>query len=355
MNLSVSINNNHPKLDLSFQSTTGRLAIFGPSGAGKTTALKIIAGLRKPDSATIQLNDITWHDQSTFMSAHLRRAGFVFQDDRLFPHMSVAANLSYGEAQDPENGLDQVIEMTGIAKLMDRSVHTLSGGERKRVAIARALAASPNLLLLDEPYAGLDRKTAYRLRYELAQLLEELGVPHILVSHHLDDVLGHAREVLLLANGNAAGFGTPEEVFASPAGQRLIGMSDERLATGPTSVLRVTKSADQPDAGLTHWKLSNGTPLLLAGSPTGPERSYVRIRGSDISLSSTKPETTSVLNVLESTITELSKSGDFVDVRIDLGEGLFLSARITSYSATQMALEPGQQIFAMIKSAAITR
>lgn len=361
MMLSVEISNALPKLDLSFKSTSGRLAIFGPSGAGKTTALKIIAGLLRPDAATVKLDDTIWQSDNASLPPHLRRAAFVFQDDRLFPHMSVAANLAYGGSEDRSIDMDRLTEMTGIQTLMDRSVHTLSGGERKRVAIARALAASPSLLLLDEPYAGLDRRTADHLRSELASLLAELEVPHILVSHHLDDVLAHAREVLLLEDGVATGFGAPEEVFATDAGQRLIGLSDELLTAGPTTVLTVVRSADQSAEGLTRWELSNGKALMLAGREEAAQTAYVRIRGSDISLSTSRPGTTSVLNVFEATVVSLNQAGDFVDVNLDLGEsaeeqsGLGLSARITSYSATHLALAPGQQIFAMIKSAAITR
>ena len=355
MKLDVRILNIHPKLDIDFQSTTGRLAIFGPSGAGKTTALKIIAGLMKPDDALVHLNDTEWNSTDIHMPAHQRCAAFVFQDDRLFPHMSVAANLAYGQQAAPTIDIPMLTTMTGIDDLMDRSVHTLSGGERKRVAIARAGASSPALLLLDEPYAGLDRRTADQLRDDLATLLAELDIPHILVSHHLDDVLAHAREVLLLEDGKASAFGTPEIVFATEAGQNLIGMSDEMFAAGPITVFNVTRANDQPEPGLTRWNLGNDKSLLLAGRHQAPPSAYVRIRGSDVSLATQKPKATSVLNVWEAYVASLTPAGGLVDVKLDLTEGLFLHARITSYSATHLALAPGQKIYAMIKSAAIMR
>ncbi len=372
MSLSVAIKNELPKLDLEFSSRSGRLAIFGPSGAGKTTALKIIAGLQTADMACVEMNGAIWQADSVTIPPHLRGAGFVFQDDRLFPHMSVAANLEYGQTDQDEAGLKRLIEMTGIGGLLERSVHTLSGGEHKRIAIARALAASPSLLLLDEPYAGLDRKSANQLRRALFNLLQETNVPHILVSHQLDDVLTHAREVLLLEDGKATGFGTPEEVFATEAGQRLIGLSDDMLGGGPTTVLRVSRSTTHAPEGLIRWDLGNGDFLLLAGQKGAHSHdqgaqstnvTYVRIRGTDVSLATTRPEATSVLNVMEAEVSQLTSSGNFVDVALDLGRGeaslertgLLLSARITSYSATHLGLAPGQRVFAMIKSAAITR
>ncbi len=355
--LSVELQHRLPELqiDVTFAGTSGRFALFGPSGAGKTTILKAIAGLVKPDAAKVSLGNQVWEDATTSLPAYLRGAVFVFQDDRLFPHMSMMENLTYGQKDNASAALPRLIEMTGISALLDRSVHTLSGGERKRIAIARALAASPSLLLLDEPYAGLDRATAQRLRRDLRALLAEMSVVHILVSHQLDDVLAHAEEVVLIEDGKAIGFGAPEAVFETPTGQRLIGHADETLAAGPMSILRVTKSSHAAGEGLCAWQLANGARLILASaSGQDTDAAYVRIRGADVSLALSHPTDTSVLNVMEASIVELTPAADFMDVRLDLGAGLFLSARITSYSASHLGLAPGQSIYAMIKSAALT-
>jgi len=354
--LFVSIAHQLPRLaiDIQFESTKGRLALFGPSGAGKTTVLKIIAGFVRADSSAIALRGEEWDSESTHIPAHKRCAGLVFQDDRLFPHMSVDGNLKYGVGENRDVALLRLIELTGIDALLDRSVHTLSGGERKRVAIARALAAAPKLLLLDEPYVGLDRATADRLRRDLRALLTELDVPHILVSHHLEDVLAHADEVALIEDGKLVGFGAPEDAFGSDAGQRLIGTADETAPAGPVTILKAARAKSSSFENIEIWQFANGRHLLLAGdgAPTGA--SYIRIRGADVSLALSPPGETSVLNVLPGTIADLTARGGFVDARLDLGSGVFLTARITSYSAANLKLAPGMTVHAMIKSVALT-
>jgi molybdate transport system ATP-binding protein len=356
--LSFSITYQLPalRLDVALESASGRLALFGPSGAGKTTILKALAGLVKPSDARIALRDETWMDtqSKTFVPPHLRRAALVFQDDRLFPHMSVERNLRYGQPVERGPALPRLIELTGIDGLLDRSVHTLSGGERKRVAIARALASAPHLLLLDEPYVGLDRATAGRLRADLRALLSELETPHVLVSHHLDDVLAHAEDVALIEGGKLVGFGAPEDVFVSEAGQRLIGVADETAPDGPLNILKVARAKSSSFEDIQIWQLANGRHLLLAGDAAPQAASYMRIRGADISIALAPPGETSVLNVLPGTIAALDGRGGFVDARLDLGSGVFLTARITSYSAANLKLAPGMAVHAMIKSAALT-
>ncbi len=343
-------------LDVTLNSTTGRLALFGPSGAGKTTVLKLIAGLIRARRGELSVNGEAWDNPEgrKRLPAHKRRAAIVFQDNRLFPHMSVQKNLNYGHAADGARSLDDIIAFCGIEALLERSVHTLSGGERKRVAIARALAASPNLLLLDEPYAGLDRASTTQLRHDLRRLLDEMEIPHVFVSHHIEDVLVHASEVTLINEGRDVGSGSPQEVFASDAGQRLIGEADETVAAGPMSILRATHIKSSSIEGLEAWELENGRHLLLGARGARRGHCYMRIRGADVSLSLTYPEDTSVLNVLPAEVASLEPAGGFVDVRLDLGSGLFLTARITSYSATKLRLTPGQSLHAMIKSAALT-
>jgi len=354
--LSVSIAHRLPGLaiETQFESSKGRLALFGPSGAGKTTILKIIAGLVRADTSAITLRGEEWDSAGVHLPTHQRGAGLVFQDDRLFPHMSVEGNLKYGAGGDRNTGLPRLIELTGIDALLDRTAHTLSGGERKRVAIARALAAAPKLLLLDEPYVGLDRATANRLRRDLRALLTELDVPHIIVSHHLEDVLAHADEVALIEDGKLAGFGAPEDIFSSGTGQRLIGAADETAPAGPVTILKAARAKSSSFENIEIWQLANGRHLLLAGdgAPTGS--SYIRIRGADVSLALNPPGETSVLNVLPGTIADLTARGGFVDAGLDLGSGVFLTARITSYSAANLKLVPGMTVHAMIKSAALT-
>lgn len=354
---SVAIEHKLPglEIDIALEAKTGSLALFGPSGAGKTTILKIIAGLIKADRARVELGNELWdHGDSRIRKpAHKRGAVIVFQDDRLFPHLSVEENLAYGARGSLAGEIRQLTDLTGIGDLRNRSVHTLSGGERKRVAIARALAASPKLLLLDEPYAGLDRVSAARLRSALRELLHELATPHILVSHHLDDVLAHSQEVALIEDGKLCGLGTPEMVFNSADGQRLMGSADETFSGGPLTILRATTNQLDPDVTLASWQLENGVRLLMSADVGTPSNALIRIRGADVSLSLDQPGETSILNILPATVVRLQRTRGFMDVSLDLGAELLLTARITAYSAEQLGLRPGLQVFAMIKSVAI--
>jgi len=344
------------QVDAQFESTSTRLALFGPSGAGKTSILKAIAGIAPSSDSRIKFAGDVWEEPGsrTNTPAHERRTAMVFQDNRLFPHMSVRKNVMYAKPPLPQERVDQIIGLTCIEPLLERSVHTLSGGEQKRVAVARALAADPHLLLLDEPYVGLDRSSVNALRRDLLKLLGTLEVPHILVSHHLEDVLLHAAQVILIEDGGIVGSGSPEDVFTSENGQRLLGAADEMVAAGPLNILKVARTKSSSIEGLEAWELANGRHLLLGASGASREHAYLRVRGADISLALNTPGETSILNVLPAEIAALSASDGFMDVRLDLGQGVFLTARITAYSASKLGLTLGQHVHAMIKSAALT-
>jgi len=339
--------------DVQIESSSSRLALFGPTGAGKTTILKSIGGFLPRLKGKIDFENMRWDDENAHVAPHQRGAVIIYQDSRLFPHLSVRKNIEYGHTDGEGPSITDVVELSSVADLLDRSVHTLSGGEQKRVAIARAIVAAPKLLLLDEPYAGLDRASALQLRQDLRTLLAELDLPHILVSHHLDDVLFHADEVVLIEKGRSVQAGTPQEVFSSPDGQRLVGEADEFVAAGPLTILRASRVKKSSIKGLAAWELENGRHLLLGGTAQSGD-AYIRIRGADVSIALEMPADTSILNVLPATICAIDASQGFVDVRLDLGRELFLTARITAYSAEKLKLEPGLVVHAMIKAAALT-
>jgi molybdate transport system ATP-binding protein len=180
-------------LELSARTT----ALYGPSGAGKTTLLELIAGLRRPRKGCIELHGRVVTGEATFVPPRLRRVGYVPQDDALFPHLSVRQNVDYGAT----GGSDDVLNVLEIAPLLDRAVNRLSGGERKRVALARALLARPEVLLLDEPLAGVDLALRDRVLEYLVRVRDELSVPTIYVTHHLDEAEAICEELVMLERG----------------------------------------------------------------------------------------------------------------------------------------------------------
>ncbi len=186
-------------LDVSLKTSRGATALYGPSGAGKTTLLELIAGIRRPRSGRIEMDGRVVCDDGVWIPPRHRRVGYVPQDDALFPHLSVRQNVFYGAAG-AENAGD-VIAVLEIGTLFDRRVHRLSGGERKRVALARALLTRPGLLLLDEPLAGVDLALRDRVLEYLVRVRDELPVPTIYVTHHMQEVEAICEEIVVLERG----------------------------------------------------------------------------------------------------------------------------------------------------------
>jgi molybdate transport system ATP-binding protein len=186
-------------LRVDLRTEARRVALIGPSGAGKTTVLRILAGVEARATGRLAVGGEVWQDRTTFVPPHRRRVGWVPQDGALFPHLSVRQNLGYAGAS--ARAVAEVADRLGVGGVLDRGPRNLSGGERQRVALGRALLAEPRLLLLDEPFAALDEDLRARLAGELRALCAERALPYVVVSHHRDDVAALADEIWAVRDG----------------------------------------------------------------------------------------------------------------------------------------------------------
>lgn len=351
MTLSVSIRHAFPgfELDVSFEAPAGVTVLFGPSGSGKTTLVNAVAGLLRPDRGRIAAGEWVLVDTQArrFLPPHRRRLGYVFQEGRLFPHMSVRQNLAYGRWFAPREArtesFDRVVELLGIGHLLDRRPGALSGGEKQRVAIGRALLAAPKLILADEPLAALDEARKAEILPYFERLRDEVSVPILYVSHSSAEVARLATTVVALREGKIAGIGSPEQVLGDVA---AVG------ARGAASILTASVVAHHAD-GLSELTTAAGALWLprLTAAPGATIR--VRVGAQEVILSRARPEGLSALNILSATIADISPGhGPGALVTLAVGdERLF--ARITRRSVEAMGLAPGQTCHAIVKSLAV--
>ena len=332
----------------------GVTALFGPSGRGKTTLLRIIAGLERGARGIVRVGDEIWQDSARgiFIAPHARRVGVVFQDTRLFAHLSVESNLLYGFRRTPtaERALtpDEVIEVLDLKPLLDRRVTNLSGGERQRVAIGRALLASPRLLLMDEPLASLDEARKQQILPYIERLVECFHLPVIYVSHAIDEVLRLAGQVAFMAEGRIVAHGPLGDVTQRLDLREYVG----RLDAGAVIAAHVL---DHDEAnGITRLGFSGG--VLLGPRIDLPEGAAVNvlIRSRDVALSLEPPLRSSFLNILEGRVVAVSHDeGPQAHVMVNVGVPLW--ARIMKRSVRELGLVEGTPVFALIKAVAVDR
>ncbi|MDB6020353.1 MAG: molybdenum transporter ATP-binding protein [Pedosphaera sp.] len=327
----------------------GRItALFGPSGAGKTSLLDLVAGLRLAGSAFIQLNGRVLTDTSRgiFVPTCQRGIGYVPQDLALFPHLSVRQNLLYGAKSNHEPTrpftFERVVELLEIKPLIQRGVTELSGGEKQRVALARALLASPSLLLLDEPLASLDLNLKTRIIPYLARIRDEFHIPMLYVTHDRLEILALADDVVVLANGKVAQTGSVPEVFKHPASSAVAGL----LKVETVQPGRIVKMCDG------FVTVAVGSILLTAVEQEVPANAgevYVCIRADDVILLKGGGDmVSSARNRLAGVIRSVSHEGPLMRVELDCG--FPLTVLLTLQACDEMGLKPGEQVAALIKA-----
>lgn len=348
MTLEVHLRHGFPgfRLEVDLTLPGGVSCLFGRSGSGKTSIVNVVAGLLRPDAARIVLDGVPLHD----LAPHRREVGYVFQDARLFPHLTVAQNLTYGPRvrRQPPQGMDRIVDLLGIGALLDRRPATLSGGEKQRVAIGRALLSRPRLLLMDEPLASLDEGRKAEILPYIEALRDETGLPILYVSHSLPEVARLATTIVVIEGGRVAVVGPAAEILSDPAAAPLLGLRD----AGAVLTARIV--AHEAD-GLTRLETEAG-PLWLpqvAGPPGGVVR--IRIAAQDVILSRDRPVGLSALNILAGTVAALHEGqGPGVLVRLSVGSE-FLLARLTRRSAQALELAPGVGVHAVLKSVAVAQ
>jgi molybdate transport system ATP-binding protein len=331
--------------------TPGVIALFGRSGSGKSTLVNIISGLLPPDRGDVRLDGEVLTDTLTGVAvpAEARRIGYVFQDARLFPHLSAQGNLRYGEKRArgvPHSiAFADVVELLGLAPLLARRPHQLSGGERQRVALGRALLSQPRLLLLDEPLASLDVARREEVLPYLEALRDQLSIPIVYVSHQFDEVLRLATHLVLLEAGKVLAEGPVYELSLRPELQAIIG-SDQVGAVVDGVVTRL--DAQQGSAELA---VGSGT-LQLSLPDTRPgARVRLHVLARDVILATQPVQGVSVRNALASTViaTRPDDTG-MVLVTVDVG-GALLLARITESARAALKLRAGDAVWTLIKAA----
>lgn len=316
--------------------------LFGPSGSGKTTLLRLLAGLEHPDHGVIEFGAKTWFDSARrlALTPQQRRAGFLFQNYALFPHLTVAQNVAFAAPQ-PGKAADWLARV-GLSHLAPRLPRALSGGEQQRVALARALAAEPALLLLDEPLSALDAATRVRLRRELRRTLTESGLPSMIVTHDRVEALALGDWIAVLIDGAVCQCGPLAEVFRHPADVRVAeSLGVENIIPG--EVVSRESGLATIQAGSAHLE------SVDVGEANGCV--FACVRAEDISLAPGPLAATSARNRLAGRICAVLLEGAVARVELDCGFPLV--ALVTAQSAADLHLRPGDSVTAVIKATSI--
>ena len=332
----------------------GITALFGSNGSGKTTLLRMIAGLEPNAKGLIKLNETVWQDKTNFTPPHQRSTALVFQDARLFSHLTVKQNLKYAAKRADKSGTEistnEVIEAFELISLLDKKPTALSGGERQRIAIARALLSRPKLLLMDEPLSALDVKFRSDVMAFIQTIPQKFGIPILYVTHSIDEVTKLAKKLVLIDKGQIIASGPTSDILARLDLPNLTGRFQAGTllsgAVGPTDKDFALTSIDIGGQFISVPELP-----LTKGQPVN-----LHIRARDVAIATTKPRGISIRNILYGTITQIAPEPEsaFAEIQLSVCNQL-LRARLTRASVADLNLKQGNQVFALIKSIAIDR
>lgn len=343
-------------VDLTLPSQ-GITAIFGRSGAGKTSLINAISGLKNPDNGKIEVSDKILFDstQGIDLPVHQRRVGYVFQESRLFPHMKVSSNLKYGVKTTDQQHFDQVVDLLSLGSLLDRYPAKLSGGEKQRVAIGRALLSKPSILLMDEPLASLDLPRKREVMPFLENLSENVKIPIVYVTHSLNEILRLSNYLVILDQGKVISAGKTEQVWASRAMRPWQSFSEQ------SSLFEAKIVQHNSDYALSKLALGEKTSLWVQQVDNPIDASVrLQIRANDVSLSLQKPKSTSIRNILPAVIRRVETqqhrhNKQSVAVELELEPGCYLWATITLWALDELSLTIGQRVFAQIKGVSVAQ
>ncbi len=330
-------------LDVQFDAPVGVTVLFGPSGAGKTSVINAIAGLIKPDAGRISLGKQVLYDGQNSVAVHRRKVGYVFQDARLFPHMTVLQNLTYGGKHD----FDRIVDVLGLRDLLDRRPAGLSGGEKQRVALGRALMAQPDVVLMDEPLAALDGPRKAEVLPYIADIAATQKKPVIYVTHAMAEVTQLADQLVVIDQGKVARKGPVSDVLADPMAARYFAKRDAG------ALVSCVVDRHDLDEGVTVLASGAG-PILLPGQ-VGKVGAGLRLRipAQDVILAQTAPVGQSALNAIATVITEITPLPNGNLAVMLRAKELPIWAEITPLSVRRLGLETGQNVFAIFKATAV--
>jgi len=338
-------------LDAAFTASDGVTALFGRSGAGKTTLAGFVSGLSRPDEGRIALNGDVLVETAAglFVPQRRRRIGVVFQEGRLFPHLTVLQNLTFGQRFLPHGETPQaiapIIELLGIGPLLDRRPRTLSGGEQQRVAIGRAVLTNPRALVMDEPLASIDRARRGEILPYLDRLKSEMRIPIVYISHAIEEIARIADTIVVLANGRVTAAGPAAAMLAE---LDLVTIEDEEAGV----ILSGTISSTDAERGYATVAHPAGT--LIVPSPRAATGAKVRLRihARDVAIAIGEPGRISIRNRLPARVTAIRQRGGAADIRLDLA-GETLLARLTADAVADLELAEGSEVTALIKAVAV--
>ncbi len=330
-----------------FTLTHGITALIGPSGAGKSTLARLITGLEKPDRGLIKFGNCPLYDSDKRINIrpNKRHIALMPQEANLFPHMTARQNILF-MSQMADNSLEDYIQLAGIQGLMNKYPHMLSGGEAQRVSLIRALASSPEMLILDEPFTGLDPKSKSSLIHLVRSVAQTAEIPILLITHQIDEMLKTAKNAILMVDGRTHLCGPIEQVLTDPRTTRCLHLDD----AGTLIHAQVISRAE----GLLRLCVGSQTMYLPdEGEPVGASL-QLRVLAKDVALALHPVSGVSILNQLESTIGKMAQNGSHMDISLQLnGTDEHLVSRITQKSYDALNLAEGGTAYALIKAVAV--